>query len=38
MTERAQRIVNATMELTLRPKSGNRERVIANEVEHQDAN
>ena len=27
--ERAQRIVDATMELTLRPKSGDRARVIA---------
>jgi hypothetical protein len=29
MTERAQQIVDATMELTLRPKSGDRAKVIA---------
>jgi hypothetical protein len=29
MTERAQKIVDATMELTLRPQQGDRARVIA---------
>ncbi len=29
MTERAQKIVDATMELTLRPQKGDRARVIA---------
>ena len=29
MTERAQQIVNATMELTLRPQQGDRAKVIA---------
>jgi predicted fused transcriptional regulator/phosphomethylpyrimidine kinase len=29
MTERAEKIVNATMELTLRPKSKDRQKVIA---------
>ena len=29
MTERAQQIVDVTMELTLRPKSGDRAKVIA---------
>ena len=29
MTERARQIVSSTLELTLRPKSGDREKVIA---------